>query len=563
VTDFVAVFVADFLYLPKQFTHMDITELEVRTYPFKKSPARAKDGLHQIKIRVFIGTKILGRFRNEKSLEIKLLNEDGSNLMLSSSDFAKIDSNKHLKYSILKTELNIQKAVKTLIQDKIALTSANLSNHINQLKAAEQSAAHQNNVETIWNDEVKRFFNAPIPVPVWEEFNLTIASDTTDNITEEEVDDIAASIEFDYHRGKELKRINEMNFIDRYKNGEFNRSNIFEVFGFCWSENPKNGESLIPYSYKPLIVQLNDYRFNAKPSEFIKDFNDQWIDDFLKYKVNKGYPGDIHIKGYDPFTITKHRNKFLKAKREVYREKSFQSLVKHFKRYIDILQKYNLIPYIKNTDLIEANDYLPRSAKKERITRREHSLTVKEFNTLAEKDFGDNRLNLARDMFILATLGGGFRPNELYSTDFYIEDNRLHIYRSKQETTSLNPIFGQLNDVIARYNGIPDFLKIQDFRSALKEIAEQLNFNRKITSPDTRLDSTSKNVTHSVKELFNAYFARKTCVTVLNSMGLTEEQIIEFTAHADQGTLKYYKGKMTIDDKEKLIESKLTKQNSF
>ena len=33
--------------------------------------------------------------------------------------------------------------------------------------------------------------------------------------------------------------------------------------------------------------------------------------------------------------------------------------------------------------------------------------------------------------------------------------------------------------------------------------------------------------------------------------------LIEFTSHADQATLKYYKGRMTIEDKEKLLEKKL------
>ena len=45
-------------------------------------------------------------------------------------------------------------------------------------------------------------------------------------------------------------------------------------------------------------------------------------------------------------------------------------------------------------------------------------------------------------------------------------------------------------------------------------------------------------------------------------MGLSEEEIIEFTCHADTRTLKYYKGNMTIEDKERLINSKLIKPNA-
>ena len=147
------------------------------------------------------------------------------------------------------------------------------------------------------------------------------------------------------------RRVSNLSYNERYKNGEYDEANIFELFGYCWSENPKNGEPLITGSYKSLIVQLNDYRFNAKPSQKIKDFNDKWIDNFLRYLVEKGYPA-VHLRGYDPFTIVKFRERFIKSERLPYKEKSFQKVVKHLKRHIDILQKYNLLPYSKPSKLI-------------------------------------------------------------------------------------------------------------------------------------------------------------------------------------------------------------------
>ena len=47
---------------------MKFENLEIRTNPFKKSSARKKDGLHQLKIRVFIGSNDQGRFRNKITL---------------------------------------------------------------------------------------------------------------------------------------------------------------------------------------------------------------------------------------------------------------------------------------------------------------------------------------------------------------------------------------------------------------------------------------------------------------------------------------------------------------
>lgn len=55
---------------------MKFENLEIRTNPFKKSPPRKKDGLHQLKIRTFIGSNDQGRFRNKITLEIKVQKPD-------------------------------------------------------------------------------------------------------------------------------------------------------------------------------------------------------------------------------------------------------------------------------------------------------------------------------------------------------------------------------------------------------------------------------------------------------------------------------------------------------
>jgi hypothetical protein len=92
-----------------------------------------------------------------------------------------------------------------------------------------------------------------------------VIEDETENITEEEMKNIAESVYFNHVRNKETRIISSKNFNERYKKGNFNKSNIFELFGFYWSDNPKNGEPLITGSYTSLIVQLNDYRFMPKP----------------------------------------------------------------------------------------------------------------------------------------------------------------------------------------------------------------------------------------------------------------------------------------------------------
>ncbi len=540
---------------------MKIENPEIRTNPFKKSPARKKDGLHQVKIRVFIGSTDFGKFRNKISLEVSVLDESNNPVLASSSEFDNRKSNKVLNLTILKTEVKIKDSVIQMIKDNAKLTSTNLFNYLYKKKKSQKTEVLPESEETIWNDEVEKFFSNPVPISVWKKFNQALLEDDTEDITEEEIQDIAAGVELGESSDKEIKRIHSMGFNERYKTGNYDKSNIFELFGYCWSVNPKSEEPLITGSYRSLIVQLNDYRFNAKPSERVIDFNDAWIDSFLRYLIDKGYPV-IHERGYDPFSIVKYRDRFVKSKRLPYKEKSFQKVIKHLKRHIDILQKYDLIPYKKNTKLIQAGDYLKRKAKKQTYTRREHSLTVQEFNLIAYTDFKDPNLNLARDMFIIAVLGGGFRTLELYNDHIYVQNNRLHIFRTKTNETSTNPIILQLSDVVMRHNGLPEFLKVDEFRTCLQTIGKQIPLDRIISIPDTLINSKKDMIKVRICDIFNPYFARKTCVTILNHLGLSEEEIIEFTSHSDTRTLKYYKGNMTIEDKERLMQAKLSIANA-
>jgi hypothetical protein len=543
---------------------MTIENLEVRTNSFKKSPARKKDGLHQIKIRVFIGKLEFGKFRNQKTLEIKVLDDAESGLMMRASDFDNIDKNKPQQYHILKAELLAKDSVKQMVSSNIELTSKNLFDFINRSSKAAKPQEFKTKEKEIWNEEVKKFFRYPIPESVWEEFLFESKTDEREVITEEDVSDIADGILFDHARSMELKRIDSMDFHDRYKNGYFNKENIFEVFGFCWTKNPKNGRPYVKEGYKSVIFHLNDFRFNAKPSERIADFNDDWIDQFFQFKVEYGKP-KLHIKNYDPFSITKYSKRFETAERQPYQENTFIAIIKRFKYCIKLLHKFDLLPYSKDTELIKAVDYLPSGSGKEKFTRKTHYLTVPEFDRLAETDFKEEKLNLARDMFIIAVLGGGFRTQELYEYVFYVEDNRLHFYRSKTDKISINPVFEQLEDVLERHNGIPEFLPVDEYRESLKKIANVLEFKRKISCPDTEIGSERNVKVEILKDIFNSYFARKTCVRILNFLGLSEEEIIEFTGQATKETLRYYKDNMTIEDKERLIREKLAalrKRNS-
>lgn len=168
-------------------------------------------------------------------------------------------------------------------------------------------------------------------------------------------------------------------------------------------------------------------------------------------------------------------------------------------------------------------------------------------------------MNLARDMFIIACLGGGFRGEELYNHELTLEKRDdhylLHIFHSKTSFLNINPVFGELENVIRRYDGkLPDFLTILDFRKGLSKIAQNLNFDRVIVSPYSLLDALKKTERFVLKDIFSVYFARKTFVMLLVSYGFTDEEIIEFTAHTKIETLNYYKPILSLPKKIKALQ---------
>jgi hypothetical protein len=194
---------------------MKIENPEIRTNPFKKSPARKKDGLHQVKIRVFIGSTDFGKFRTKVTLEINILDENNQPVLASSSEFDNRKSNKTLNLIILKTEVKIKDSVVQMLKDNTKLTSSNLFNYLYKKRKSKNTDTTSDTDETIWNDEVKMFFDEPIPVSVWEKYKLAVIEDDTEDITEEEMQDIADGVYLGHFRDKETKRVSNMSFNER------------------------------------------------------------------------------------------------------------------------------------------------------------------------------------------------------------------------------------------------------------------------------------------------------------------------------------------------------------
>ena len=114
-----------------------------------------------------------------------------------------------------------------MIKDNTKLTSTNLFNYLYKKRKSPKTETATDSEETLWNDEVKKFFDGPVPASVWEKYKLAVIEDDTENITDEEMQNIADGVYFDHSRDKETKRVSSMSFNERYQTGNYDKSNIF------------------------------------------------------------------------------------------------------------------------------------------------------------------------------------------------------------------------------------------------------------------------------------------------------------------------------------------------
>jgi len=143
---------------------------------------------------VFIGSNEFGKFRNKNTLEVNVLDESNMPVLASSSEFDNIKSNKTLNLIILKTEVKIKDSVVQMIKDNTKLTSTNLFNYLYKKRKSPKTETIAESEERVWNDGVKKFFDGPVPVSVWEKLKMAVIEDDTENITEEEMQDIADGV---------------------------------------------------------------------------------------------------------------------------------------------------------------------------------------------------------------------------------------------------------------------------------------------------------------------------------------------------------------------------------
>ena len=531
--------------------------LEIKTNLFRKTFVR-EDGKRQLKILVKIGTKSLKGFIEKNRFELPII-INSEPLVVNDSEYEKLKSKlSDERLLIFQTEIHIKSIITDLISRNEIVNSKIIQDKLQSIN--KQSEEDKKLSE--WNKLLKKSTDEELNINELEQMNQAISNIATEQgfITDEDISNAFESVKFEKSRLKELTKIGKMSLNERYKQNHFDKKSIIQVFGYCWSTQESNGDPFVPDGYKSLIFHLADYIFNANNvSRSISHFNDEWVRNFLKYCHKNGFP-KIRIVNYTPFNIIDECSKFQEAKRLPYKVATYKKLVKHLKRYILILQKERLLDR-QSVDYraIEASDYLSRKTTINDTTRVQHTLVPSELLALQQQMFDNTEYTLARDMYLIQVFAGGLRLEELYTPKLNIQGDFINIYRFKTKHHTKNPIFDELKEVLQRYNyKIPNLLARKKYRLYLKQIAEIMNFNRKIESVGTTIGVYNEVEIYTVKDIFKPYSARKTLVLYLFIKGFTREQIIEFTGHQDIKTLKYYLDSLPAEEKARLVKEKIT-----
>jgi len=530
----------------------------IKTHMIRVSYGR-DDYCKQLKILVKVGYMGDNKFNEIKRFQITIRDRMNNIYLVTDHQYKKLRSQppNEERLHIFEIETKLKKIVLDLVNDGKDFGVKEINNRLYSIQSKE---AVDTKVKS-WNEFLNKInYGSEEEELELEEIDriekaIKEAAGQNQILTDEDIDGIKNAVGVEMQIEKEKKYVKTLSFEERYAKGKYNQGDIIELFGFCWSKNPKNGDPYVADSYKSLIFNFADYFINGdNVSKSVKDFNLKWVDKFLSFKIKKGYP-KTRLRGYTPFDIFDHRDSFIKAPREDYKHSAFQKLVKILKQYIDILQRERKLPLNSiSTSHIEASEYISRNVNTDKFTKIEYTLEYEEIEQLINAKFDDPQMQLATDMYIIQMYAGGLRPIELYGENMRFTESYVSFYRTKNKKITKNPLLLEVRDVLKKYpDGLPNFLKIDDYRKQLKKIAEHLGWNRNIEEPNTKLNRDSDTIRHELREIFSPLTARKTFVNYLANMGLADELIIQFTDQSNVEILKHYKRKYNLEQKKKII----------
>lgn len=359
--------------------------------------------------------------------------------------------------------------------------------------------------------------------------------------------------EKDFLNRKKIGKAAERSLVEYQKFG-VDRSSIILSIGELFLKRKKNGDPLFISHYRGILKDIYAYQYDRQASDEIEALSEGYFDDFIRYMITDGIiksslnatPHELKYCQKDEF--------FDKQERQVMRKDTFKDKIKSLNKIIKSLRSMHSFDYFDNLNF---NDYLSKEVVDNVGSRREESLNPKELQTLLNYSTDDQNKRISLDIFLIMIYAGGlrgYRPNLLRINK---EEMTFKFFHGKRKNEVINPILLEIIPTLKRYNWIapkkPSNLNITE---NLIEIARELNFDRRIDYFNTDVNRSESDDFYKPQILHDCIslrFARKTAVNYLLSKGLSREEVIAFTAHADPTILKHYVSGVNIEEKRKLL----------
>lgn len=529
----------------------------VRPYATLINVASKKDDTKQLAIRVRVIPK---NKKKEKRYDITVKDMNGKVIRLTPKQFKTNRYSNTIKRRLSEIDYRVMMAVFNLLEEKPSFKPSDISKYVYETLEVNDNYIHS--YEMVDDPEILNALNVDEPVPkdVVNKISAMNTEDFLDAETGEQIDieDIVSWEESDFYNRIEIEKVEKMDFEERYEKGHYDKQNIFDLFGFCWTTNKQKGTPFVPDSYRSLILRMADYRYNKTPSENIEDFNENWVDDFIIYLKEEGYASDVHPRNYTPFNIHDYTKDLVLSERKIYDRSSFDKQVKHLTRYIDLLQEQKkLSRKTVDTRDINTSSYVKKNTSP--YTRSSHALLQSEIDHVLNHKFTDGKLERTRVMFLLQLFSGGLRNDEFFNKYFKLKESNgvfyFSYYAHKTSTIEENPLIDGYSDVLLNQIDykLPTFLKVSEYRDNLKLMAKEMNLNRDIRYQVMKATGETEVFVKPIYELINPYWCRKSFVSLCTSLGWTKDEISEFTGHADSTTVRFYSDKLSLDEKRKIV----------
>lgn len=295
-------------------------------------------------------------------------------------------------------------------------------------------------------------------------------------------------------------------------------------------------ENFAPNSYNCPKKSIENYIQKTGDNCEASSYGYEWLDRYFKFIVKNGFSwkkDGSESKDYTTSTIVKYH--------------------KHLRRFGDYL--FVELKILNNQDYKRFT--LHKKSKKQSILQytpepfiNTHALYKKEFDYFFGFEFKNERLTLARDLFILQTWLGGLRVSDflkLNDTNFHKDsDGNYKVWFEQQKTNDnvLNPV--NQNYIIPILEKNPALLKnkyeAHHYNRLLKEAAKEAGLNRLMKFRIQRAkESQATTEWFPMHEKISNRWARNCAVSILCELGYPDDRIMKFTGHRDIKMINHYK----------------------